>query len=54
MFLYSKYLCLFVVQDYNITDEIEQTNEFTVFAPTDAAINDYLKKMAATALVRGV
>ncbi|XP_039999160.1 stabilin-2 isoform X2 [Xiphias gladius] len=36
--------------DYNITDEIEQTNEFTVFAPTDAAINDYLKKMAATAL----
>nr|XP_019961729.1 PREDICTED: stabilin-2-like [Paralichthys olivaceus] len=36
--------------DYNLTDEIEQGDEFTVFAPTDAAINDYLKKMAATAL----
>ncbi|CAB1434831.1 unnamed protein product, partial [Pleuronectes platessa] len=36
--------------DYNLTDEIEQGDEFTVFAPTDAAINDYLKKMAAAAL----
>ncbi|GAA6235731.1 stabilin-2-like [Lates japonicus] len=36
--------------DYNLTDEIEQADEFTIFAPTDAAINDYLKKMAATAL----
>ncbi|XP_029282312.1 stabilin-2 [Cottoperca gobio] len=36
--------------DYNLTDEIEQTDEFTVFAPTDAAVTEYLKKMAATAL----
>ncbi|XP_062239185.1 stabilin-2 isoform X1 [Platichthys flesus] len=36
--------------DYNLTDEIEQGDGFTVFAPTDAAINDYLKKMAAAAL----
>ncbi|XP_041819472.1 stabilin-2 isoform X1 [Chelmon rostratus] len=36
--------------DYNLTDEIERADEFTVFAPTDAAITDYLQKMAATAL----
>ncbi|XP_074554721.1 stabilin-2 [Halichoeres trimaculatus] len=36
--------------DYNLTDEIEQSGEFTVFAPTDAAISDYLKKTSATAL----
>ncbi|XP_027140103.1 stabilin-2 [Larimichthys crocea] len=36
--------------DYNLTDEIEEADEFTVFAPTDAAITDYLKKMSATAL----
>ncbi|XP_040886255.1 stabilin-2 isoform X2 [Toxotes jaculatrix] len=36
--------------DYNLTDEIEQADEFTIFAPTDTAINDYLKKMAAVAL----
>ncbi|XP_042259475.1 stabilin-2 [Thunnus maccoyii] len=36
--------------EYNLTDELEQADEFTVFAPTDAAINDYLKKMAVTAL----
>ncbi|KAG7215107.1 hypothetical protein INR49_022755 [Caranx melampygus] len=36
--------------EYNLTEEIQQANEFTVFAPTDDAINDYLKKMAATAL----
>ncbi|XP_067346973.1 stabilin-2 isoform X2 [Channa argus] len=35
---------------YNLTDEIEQAPEFTVFAPTDDAIKDYLRKMAATAL----
>lgn len=39
------------VQDYNLTEEIEQADEFTVFAPTNAAVNDYLQKMAATALV---
>ncbi|XP_071358845.1 stabilin-2 isoform X1 [Trachinotus anak] len=38
------------LMEYNLTDEIEQANEFTVFAPTNAAINNYLKKMAATAL----
>lgn len=43
------FLCF--LQDYNLTDEIEQAGEFTVFAPTDAAVNDYLKKMAVTALV---
>ncbi|XP_037615817.1 stabilin-2 [Sebastes umbrosus] len=36
--------------DYNLTDEIEQADEFTVFAPTDAAVSDYLKKMSATSL----
>uniref|UniRef100_A0A3Q3W761 Uncharacterized protein n=1 Tax=Mola mola TaxID=94237 RepID=A0A3Q3W761_MOLML len=36
--------------DYNLTDEIEQAGEFTVFAPTDTAITFYLKEMAATAL----
>ncbi|KAM8740220.1 stabilin-2 isoform 1-T1 [Acanthopagrus schlegelii] len=36
--------------DYNLTNEIEQANEFTVFAPTDAAVTDYLKKMSAAAL----
>ncbi|XP_034007534.1 stabilin-2-like [Trematomus bernacchii] len=38
--------------DYNLTEEIEQADEFTVFAPTNAAVTDYLTKMAATALVR--
>uniref|UniRef100_A0A8D0DEB8 Stabilin 2 n=1 Tax=Sander lucioperca TaxID=283035 RepID=A0A8D0DEB8_SANLU len=46
-FLYR--FCSFV-QDYNLTAEIEQAEEFTVFAPTDAAVTDYLNKMAATAL----
>lgn len=44
-------VCIFSPQDYNLTDEIEQANEFTVFAPTDAAINDYLRNTAVTALV---
>ncbi|XP_033470098.2 stabilin-2 isoform X1 [Epinephelus lanceolatus] len=43
--LFTSYLI-----DYNLTDEIEQADEFTVFAPTDAAVTDYLNKMAATAL----
>ncbi|XP_022068333.2 stabilin-2 isoform X1 [Acanthochromis polyacanthus] len=36
--------------DYNLTDEIEQTGEFTIFAPTDAAVTEFLQKMASTAL----
>ncbi|KAM9334912.1 stabilin-2 [Symphorus nematophorus] len=36
--------------NYNLTDEIEQADEFTVFAPTDAAITEYLKKTSAAAL----
>ncbi|KAI3366323.1 hypothetical protein L3Q82_000431 [Scortum barcoo] len=36
--------------DYNLTDEIEQADEFTVFAPTDTAISDYLQKMGSTVL----
>ncbi|XP_041833045.1 stabilin-2 [Melanotaenia boesemani] len=36
--------------EYNLTNEIEQAEEFTVFAPTDAAITKYLHDMAATAL----
>ncbi|XP_075967354.1 LOW QUALITY PROTEIN: stabilin-2 [Anarhichas minor] len=36
--------------DYNLTDEIEQADEFTVFAPTDAAVTDYLHKVSATSL----
>lgn len=42
-------LCLF--QLYNLTEEIEQAGEFTVFAPTDAAIEDFLKRTSAAALV---
>lgn len=44
-------ICIFSPQDYNLTDEIERADEFTVFAPTDAAINDHLKNTAVTALV---
>ncbi|KAM4614943.1 LOW QUALITY PROTEIN: stabilin-2 [Polymixia lowei] len=36
--------------DHNLTDEVEQEDEYTVFAPTDGAINTYLKNMAATAM----
>lgn len=42
----------FSVQDYNLTDQIQQADEFTVFAPTDDAITEYLKKTDATALVQ--
>ncbi|XP_068611107.1 stabilin-2 [Brachionichthys hirsutus] len=35
---------------YNLTDEIDQEAGFTVFAPTDAAISDYLQKTSATRL----
>eukprot|EP00066_Takifugu_rubripes_P026344 XP_011615610.1 PREDICTED: stabilin-2 [Takifugu rubripes] len=35
---------------YNLTEEIEQAGEYTVFAPTDAAIKDYLKRMSVPAL----
>ncbi|TKS90348.1 EGF-like and X-link domain-containing adhesion molecule 2 Fasciclin [Collichthys lucidus] len=38
-------------KDYNLTDEIEEADEFTVFAPTDAAITDYLKKTSAATLL---
>ncbi|KAM4569636.1 stabilin-2 [Odontesthes bonariensis] len=38
------------LMDYNLTNEIEQDDEFTIFAPTDAAISEYLQKMGATAL----
>ncbi|XP_061571016.1 stabilin-2 isoform X2 [Cololabis saira] len=34
----------------NLTGEIEQAGEFTVFAPTDAAITDFLQKTSATTL----
>ncbi|KAM6895722.1 stabilin-2 [Xenentodon cancila] len=36
--------------DFNLTGEIEQAGEFTVFVPTDAAITEYLQNMAATTL----
>ncbi|XP_053718395.1 stabilin-2 [Synchiropus splendidus] len=35
---------------YNLTDEIEKASGFTVFAPCDAAINDYLKKIGKSEL----
>ncbi|XP_077355725.1 stabilin-2 [Festucalex cinctus] len=35
---------------YSLLDEVERSGQFTVFAPTNAAIEDYLQKMAATAL----
>ncbi|KAF0028686.1 hypothetical protein F2P81_017791 [Scophthalmus maximus] len=37
-------------QDYNLTDEIQKDDEFTVFAPTDSAVSTYLQKTSATAL----
>ncbi|MEQ2176572.1 hypothetical protein GOODEAATRI_029318, partial [Goodea atripinnis] len=40
--------------DYNLTQEIEQANEFTMFAPTDAAITEYLQQIAAPALVGNI
>lgn len=43
--LFTSYL-----NEYNLTEEIEQSDEFTIFAPTDTAINIYLKNMATTAL----
>ncbi|CAK6983628.1 stabilin-2 [Scomber scombrus] len=36
--------------EYNLTEEIEQTDEFTVFAPTDAAVSRFLQETGATAL----
>ncbi|KAM4711664.1 stabilin-2 [Anableps anableps] len=36
--------------DYNLTKEIEQAEQFTVFTPTDAAITQYLQQVAAPAL----
>ncbi|XP_023808149.1 stabilin-2 isoform X2 [Oryzias latipes] len=38
------------LMEYNLTQEIEQTGEFTVFAPTDAAIQAHLKTTGSTAL----
>ncbi|XP_056132482.1 stabilin-2 isoform X2 [Lampris incognitus] len=35
--------------EHNLTEEIE-ADEYTVFAPTDSAVNDYLKKMAAVTM----
>lgn len=37
-------------QDQNLTEEIEQADEFTVFAPTDTAIHAFLKRTGAAAL----
>lgn len=37
-------------QDQNLTEEIEQADEFTVFAPTDTAIQAFLKRTGAAAL----
>ncbi|XP_027899534.1 stabilin-2 isoform X1 [Xiphophorus couchianus] len=36
--------------EYNLTKEIERAEEFTVFAPTDSAITQYLQQVAAPAL----
>ncbi|XP_034530059.1 stabilin-2 [Notolabrus celidotus] len=36
--------------NYNLTDEIEQSDGFTVFAPTNAAISDYLKETSAAVM----
>ncbi|KAM6984714.1 stabilin-2 [Aplochiton taeniatus] len=35
---------------HDLAKEIWKAGEYTVFAPTDSAVNDYLKKMAATAM----
>ncbi|XP_068162494.1 stabilin-2 [Antennarius striatus] len=36
--------------DYNLTDEIDQEDGFTLFAPTDAAVAAYLQRTSATRL----
>ncbi|XP_054481008.1 stabilin-2 [Anoplopoma fimbria] len=36
--------------EYNLTEEIEQADAFTVFAPTDAAVTEFLQKTSASAL----
>ncbi|KAM9327686.1 stabilin-2 isoform 2-T2 [Pholidichthys leucotaenia] len=34
------------LMDYNLTNEIEQADKFTIFAPTDSAIMEYCQKTA--------
>ncbi|XP_076025570.1 LOW QUALITY PROTEIN: stabilin-2 [Genypterus blacodes] len=36
--------------EYNLADEIEQAEEYTVFAPTDSAVSDYIQKTSAAAM----
>ncbi|XP_034019032.1 stabilin-2 [Thalassophryne amazonica] len=36
--------------EHNLTNEFTQSDWFTVFAPTDAAVTEYLTKMAATSM----
>ncbi|KAM3858894.1 stabilin-2 [Diretmus argenteus] len=36
--------------EHNLTDEVEQADEYTVFAPTDSAVKEYLRKMSATSM----
>ncbi|XP_036005270.1 stabilin-2 [Fundulus heteroclitus] len=38
------------LMDHNLTEEMERAEEFTVFAPTNAAVTQYLQQTAAPAL----
>lgn len=42
---------LLSLEVYNLSEEIQQAAEFTVFAPTDAAVRDHLRRTSAAALV---
>lgn len=36
--------------EHNLTDEVEHADEYTIFAPTDDAVNNYLKRTSATTM----
>lgn len=38
-------------QKYNLTNEMEESTGYTVFAPTDSAIQEYLRRTGKESLV---
>uniref|UniRef100_A0A8C9SM31 Stabilin 2 n=1 Tax=Scleropages formosus TaxID=113540 RepID=A0A8C9SM31_SCLFO len=45
---------LILLQQYNLTQEIEESSAYTVFAPTDSAIGEYLKKTGNSSLTANI
>ncbi|KPP74514.1 stabilin-2-like [Scleropages formosus] len=41
-------------EQYNLTQEIEESSAYTVFAPTDSAIGEYLKKTGNSSLTANI